>query len=427
MALPSGRVLVLAPYFPDPPTWGAATRVYHLTLQLAQAYGVTFLGYESPDTQAGVGRLQEACEQVHVVRRRPVAGAERRMRQGASVVSPRPFHSTSLQTAAMQYALDKILRSQRFDVVQVEGSPAMCFRYAGDALLVLDEHNIESELLRRQREAERSPFRRVFNGVEMVKYRRHEERAWNEVDACLVTSERERPHLRERAPNTLVRVVPNGVDPEHFAPAACPVDRDRLVFTGLLSYRPNLEGLRWFIDEVLPLVRQTNPKATLTVVGHGTAAEKDSMRAPHVVVTGLVPDVRPYLAKAACVIAPIRMGGGTRLKVVEALAMSKPVVSTTLGCEGLAVVPDRHLLTADDPRDFAAAIVRLLGDPWLGDDLGAAGRCLVLDRYSWRSSGDRLRATYEELMGLDGLAGTVGRPRGRHARLGAPSVDSRQL
>jgi glycosyltransferase involved in cell wall biosynthesis len=395
------RVLVVAAYYPDPPSWGAAARVYHLTRQLATWADVTFLGYSDVGDEPS-GPLRDVCERVRVVEHHRRAGLARRAAQLVSVPARTPYHCRTVRSLSMQTALDELLDGDSFDVVQVEASPMMSFRLRTTAAVVLDEHNIESEVLRRQGDGERSPMRRWFNIWESRKYVRHEQWAWNQADACLVTSERERPRVAARAPRTAVAVVPNGVDPILFAPADGRTvrDPDGIVFTGLLSYRPNLDGVRWFVDEVLPSVRRERPGATLTVVGGGTAAELDAVRAPGVVVTGLVPDVRPYLWKAACVVAPIRVGGGTRLKVLEGLATARPMVSTALGCEGLNVHPGRELLVADDPSEFAAAVATVLGDERLAADLGRRGRACVVDHYSWDSIGERLREVYEDLVSI---------------------------
>jgi glycosyltransferase involved in cell wall biosynthesis len=166
---------------------------------------------------------------------------------------------------------------------------------------------------------------------------------------------------------------------------------------GTLKYRPNIDAVSFLLDEVLPDVRRRCPDAVLTIVGDGDDADLERFRRPGVVVTGRVPDVRPYLAAAAVTVVPVRIGGGTRLKVVEALAMGKAVVSTTLGCEGLAIRSGEHVLLADEAGSFAAAITRLLDDPQEGTRLGVAGRTLVVERYSWAHACSRLEELYDSM------------------------------
>jgi sugar transferase (PEP-CTERM/EpsH1 system associated) len=397
------RVLVVSPDLPYPPSWGFGVRVYQLLRALAAESSVTLLCYARPDMVHNGEPLREFCTEVRVVPRNPASNLRRRAGQARSLLSATPFHASGLRTAPLQAALDDCLRSTAFDVVQLESSQLASLRYRTAAALVIDEHNIESELLQRMG-GEQHPARRLFNLVEAAKYRRLEQRAWSRADACVTTSDRDERQVQERMPGLRTAVVPNGVDPDHFSVAATyprqaePVQPDTMVFNGVLTYRPNLEGIRYFIDQVLPRIRRAKPNASLTVVGYGSPKDLAQLAAPGVTVTGWVDDVRPYLARAAAIVVPIRMGGGTRLKVVEALSMARPVVSTTVGCEGIDVEPGRHLLVADQPEELAAAVCRALDDPDLGIRLGSAGRDLVVERYSWQRAGQRLCDLYGQLV-----------------------------
>jgi glycosyltransferase involved in cell wall biosynthesis len=219
-----------------------------------------------------------------------------------------------------------------------------------------------------------------------------------------VTSEREARIVRSVAPGAPVEVVPNGVDLDVFRPSPTPPEPCSVVFNGILDYRPNLDAATHLVDEIWPRVQRHSPGARLTIVGRGHPGDLRRLRRPGVAVTGEVPDVRPYLEQAAVVAVPVRMGGGTRLKVLEGLAVAKPMVSTTLGCEGVRVRDAEHLLVADGADAFAAAIGRLFAHPGLGDALGSAGRGLVEREYSWDLAADR----------LDDLLARVG-ARGRRA------------
>ena len=180
-------------------------------------------------------------------------------------------------------------------------------------------------------------------------------------------------------------------------PASDEPEEGRIVFTGLLSYRPNLDAARHLVDDILPRIRERHRSVTLTIVGSGRDADLDALRRPGVTVTGWVTDVRPYLRRASVVVAPLRIGAGTRLKVVEGLAMAKPMVSTTVGCEGIDVRSGEHLLVADAPDDFADAVVLLLRDRALGDRLGTAGHRLARDHYSWEGAAGQLAELYDRL------------------------------
>jgi glycosyltransferase involved in cell wall biosynthesis len=262
----------------------------------------------------------------------------------------------------MQDAIDSLLAERPFDIVQIESTQMTCFRLRTDARVVLDEHNVEYELLRRMHQGESSPIRRAHQRLEERKVRRFERLLWRRVDGVAVPSRREELIVRRDAPGTPTAVVPNSVDLEYFSPGRDEPEDGQIVFTGLLTYRPNLDAALHLVDDILPRVRERHSGASLTIVGGGHGSDLDALRRPGVTVTGWVTDVRPYLRRASVVVAPLRIGSGTRLKVVEGLAMAKPMVSTTVGCEGIDVHSGEHLLVADAPDDFADAVVLLLRD-----------------------------------------------------------------
>ncbi len=239
----------------------------------------------------------------------------------------------------------------------------------------------------------------MFNRIEYQRFRRFEQRAWRKVDGCIVTSGREVAIVRASAPEVPIEVVPNGVDLAYFAPAAEPPKPYTLVFNGVLDYRPNLDAALFLAQEIWPLVVARCPEARLSIVGRNAGVDLRDLRRPGIELIGEVPDIRPYIQGAAAVVVPIRMGGGTRLKVVEALSMGKAIVSTSLGCEGISVRDGEHLLVADDAKAFAARIVDVLESPDLGAALGRAGRRLAEREYSWELSADQIDALYGSLVG----------------------------
>lgn len=299
----------------------------------------------------------------------------------------------------MQEAIDDMCSTERFDVIQLESSFLCTFRFPRNTQLVLDEHNIEYELFQRMCDGERSLPRRAFNRLEYMRFRRFEEACWGRVDACVVTSEREVEAVRSCAPDTPLAVVPNAVDIDYFAPSDTPAEPHTVVFNGTLGYRPNLDGAHYLIDDIWPLVRDRYPDARLRLTGRTHGVDTRSLMRPGVELLGEVPDIRPYVSVAAVVAVPIRIGGGTRLKVVEGLAMGKAMVSTAVGCEGVAVRDGEHLLLADDAPAFASRISDLFENPVLGNELGRAGRRLIETRYSWDLASARLEALYQQITG----------------------------
>ncbi|MGH2876253.1 MAG: glycosyltransferase, partial [Solirubrobacteraceae bacterium] len=209
-----------------------------------------------------------------------------------------------------------------------------------------------------------------------------------------VTSDREEPVVAAAAPELPTAVVPNGVDVANFSPSDAPTEPRTLVFNGILDYRPNLDAAHHLVEEIWPRVRARCPDSRLTIVGRAETADLRRLRVRGVTITGEVPDVRPYLERAAVIAVPIRMGGGTRLKVVEALAMGKATVSTSLGCEGIEITDGKHLLVADNAEMFAARVTELFDDPVRRHALGTAGRRLAEEAYTWDVAGERLERLY---------------------------------
>jgi polysaccharide biosynthesis protein PslH len=372
------NVILVTAQFPYPPRSGMTMRVYQLLRQLDQRHCVTLLSCAEPAQRDAVRELREQLPVV-VVERNPPSQMARRYGQLRSLVSMQPFSSREVYSDELQRTLDELCATTSCDVVQLEGTVLAGVSVPSGVRVVLDEHNIDYEVFQRMCEGERSVVRRV--------------------DGCVVTADRERPVVQSVAPHTATAVVPNAVDLEYFSPSDDAVVPNSVVFNGTLGYRPNVDAAYHLVDEIWPLVRERCPDAELSIVGRATDADRRRLARTGVVVTGEVPDIRPYLHRAAVVAVPVRMGGGTRLKVVEGLAMGKAMVSTTIGCEGIAVRDGEHLLIGDTPDEFAAEILNCFGDPELRDRLGASGRRLTEEEYSWDLAGDRLDALYQRVAG----------------------------
>ena len=388
------RILVLSPVLPYPPTWGFVTRVYQFLRLLASRHSVTVLTYADRDDSEEVAALREFCTAVHTV---PLERGSKRLGQLRSLVSPVSYQWRSHYSPLMQQRLTQLTADEQFDVIQVESSQLACFDFPAGPVLVLDEHNIEYELLYRTFLTERSPVRRAYNWIEFRKFRREETGAWRRATGISATSAREAEIIQDIAGRP-ARSVPNGVDVRYFSAGDEPADPDAIVLTGLMKYRPNVDAAVYFVREVLPRIVSARPKLVFYIVGGEPSDEVRQLAGPNVVVTGTVPDVRPFVRRAAVFVVPLRMGSGTRLKVLEGLSMEKAMVSTSLGCEGIDVEHNRHLLIADDAASFAAAVLSLLEDPARARALADAGRELVEAKYRWESVVDGLESFYEELL-----------------------------
>lgn len=394
------NVLILAGEIPYPPHGGSRMRLFQFIRALSERHRITLLAFQyGAEEQPAISALGAWCRVEPVAWREPALLAL--MRRGALVSQlaygwallsgSQPFAVRYFHTAAMAARVRARLKSERWDILHVEDSVMMALVPARTAApIVLSIQNVEYW------RAERSPGAGRSARIEQAKLRRFERQAFTRAAACCPTSALEAEHVRRLAPDARVKVIANGVDTTEFAPGGALVAQPTVVFTGTLSYAPNADGILWFSREVWPLVRARQPSARLLIVGREPPAAVRALASECVTVTGEVPDVRPFLRSARVAIAPVRSGGGTRLKILEALACALPVVSTTIGAEGLDLAPGEHILIADDAPSFAAAVARLLVDSKLCAALGAAGRARVAQRYDWRQITGTLDRVYHE-------------------------------
>lgn len=254
----------------------------------------------------------------------------------------------------------------------------------GPVPVVLFEHNVEYLIWQRLSTLESNPVRRALFELEWRKLRRRERAICRQADLTVAVSEEDRDRLAVLAPDALITAIPTGVDTDYFRPSSRPEIPGRLVFTGSMDWQPNEDAVTYFADAMFPRIRNEIPTASFVIVGRRPSARVKAVAdRTGIVVTGTVEDVRPHIAEAAVYVVPLRAGGGTRLKIFEALAMERPVVSTNVGAEGLALTPGQHFIAANDPDTFAQEVIALLKDPLRRHILGRAGRELVEAHYSW--------------------------------------------
>jgi glycosyltransferase involved in cell wall biosynthesis len=408
------RVLFVTPYLPSPPRFGGQRRLDGLIAGVAAFHEASVLslvdaGEDQTEARAATGTY---CRRVVTVpsRLRAASPAYKRVLQLGSLVLPWSYERIVHRERALETALDRLLAEAPFDIVQFEFPHLVAYRSRlgqarrSRAAFLLDEHNIEYDVVRQTASAGPGWARRLYSALDWPKVRAEELRAWTQLDGCTLTSARDEERLLAVAPATRTAVVPNGVDLGLFQPTAVPPEAATLLFFGAVDYHPNTEGLLFFLEEVMPRLRARTPRVRLCIVGRRPPEVLLRRRDPDVEITGAVDDVRPYLERASVVIVPVRIGGGTRLKIIEAMAMGKAVVSTSRGAEGLDAVPGRDLCLADDADGFAAQIGRLLDEPERARRLGAAARRFVEARYGWAASVQRLTEFYDEVLDARGAA-----------------------
>lgn len=404
------RILFVTPYPPSPPRFGGQRRLDGIIRGLARRHEVSLLSLVDPtcDVEGSRRAAEVYCRTVVLVPndRCGFSTMRKRIAQARSLLSRHSFERFFFRSAPLQRALRMLTMSGAFDVINFEFAQMAANRQPSNGLddrapiFVLDEHNIEFEIVQRTAASACGIDRRLYSHLDWRKLEREERDAWRRFDGCTVTSERDEAILRRSVPSARTAVVPNGVDDQYFKPttATAPCEPGSLLFFGAGSYHPNTDGLLFFLREILPRVRARCPQVKLRILGPSIPAAIQAFAGPRVEVTGFVDDVRPYLERASVIVVPLRIGGGTRFKIVEAMAMGRPVVSTRVGAEGLDVRSGSDILLADGAEDFAMQVVRLLDDPALARSIGAAGRRLVERNYTWGASVGRLERFYAELM-----------------------------
>ena len=395
------RVLQFAPRVCWPLDTGAKLRNYHLARVLAQRSRVSLLAFI--DHQQSSPNLEKLYEQVITVER-DSAYTLPKVISGALGQTPLPV--LNYTTDSMKRALEGLLRERDFDVIQVESIHLMSYltsirKTRPRSLVVCDWHNIESELMRRYSEREPSRLRRAYAGRTARLMSEFERRALREFDAHIVVSQRDGQRLRDLNPDARIFVIENGVDAAFYSDLGGSDESRarRIVFVGSMDYHANIDGVVSFAREVWPRLRERQPDLVFTIVGKDPAPEvRELAQIAGIEVTGTVDDVRPFYREAIAAVVPLNVGGGSRLKILEAMAAGAPVISTTLGAEGLDLQHDKNILIADTKEQLIEAIISVVENEARRRDLSAAGRALVASRYDWSGLGTSLFRTYEELV-----------------------------
>jgi polysaccharide biosynthesis protein PslH len=371
---------------------GGKLRTWHLMRHLARRHEISYLSFrnvsDSPDDVRGMREV--AAHVLTVPRTEARKGTATFYLEAARYLADRrPYAVAKYRSLEYRHALERLLKEQTFDAIVCDFLvPTVNLPDALPCPAILFTHNVEAEIWRRHAETAQNPIARFFLAQQWHRMLRFERAALGRFDLVLAVSDADGQTFERLYPGTLsvpVHVVQTGVDTTFFAPwPAAQAKRAHLVFTGSMDWLPNVDGMQYFVQQILPRIREAEPDATLSIIGRSpTPAVKRLALDAGIEVTGRVDDVRPHIAEGSVYIVPLRIGGGTRLKIFEAMAMGKAVVSTTIGAEGLPVTPGEHVLIADDPAQFAHAVIGLIRDDERRHRLEAQARRLVVDRYDW--------------------------------------------
>ena len=396
------RILFVAPYIPWPAADGGSMRVRALAAGLAARHEVYLAASGLTDNTNATTAAGADGVELRVAGSHPAAALWRSV--APSLIKRQSLASTRYQNPALSQLVDKLLRIHHFDLVQCVlflTAPQGAVAARRGVPWMLDAHSLEYRLAQQYAAL-------PVKGARGLAYRRHQLRearlrraeelaAYTSADGVLVVSEEDAGALRSLNPALSPVVIPNGVD----IPSGAASDTDRSsggIFVGKLSYRPNVDAVQWFANAILPVIRRQVPDFTFCIVGSDARPEIRQLGLlPGVTFVGRVDDPRIWVRQAAVSVAPLRAGSGSRLKILEAMAEGVPVVSTSIGCEGLAVVDGEDIAIADGLGKFAEKVLTLLRDPGMANKLGNAGRT-VAARYSWSRLVPRLEESYESML-----------------------------
>jgi glycosyltransferase involved in cell wall biosynthesis len=395
------RVVMVDEELPYPPTSGKRIRTLNLTLRLARRHRLTYVCHRNADAeearQADAFFAENGIE-TRVVDRAvpPKSGPRFYLRLATNLLSPLPYSVVTHNSRELRQALAEIARTQPVDVWHCEWTPyAETVRSIVSGNRVVMAHNVESTIWQRYYETESNPLRRWYIGRQWRKFQRFERRVLGEVEHTIAVSDTDARRLRRDFGVARVAVVENGVDTAYFQPQARRRQRGRLLFLGSLDWRPNLDGLRLLLERVFPAVLATEPSASLCIVGRNPpeALRRRVAAMSQVELHADVTDVRPFLADCSLLVVPLRIGGGSRLKILEALASGTPVVSTRVGAEGLVLEAGQDLTVVEDIDGLIDALLTAIRHPQILQAECERGREKVLEHYDW----DRLASQLDQV------------------------------
>ena len=402
---PKARLLFLCQTLPYPPDNGVNVRSFNTLKILAGAFDVTSILFYRKANRSSADDVRRGLEALAPWSARaeafPIPQEHSTARllwdHARSALGGRPYTYHAYRSAAVSARIRSLLADERFDIVHVDSLDLSAYLPELRGVPVAcTHHNVESQLLRRRATAVPNPILRRYIDLQATLTDREERRWCPRVDVNVAVSDEDRDLLREMAPSSRLIVVPNGVDTDYFEPR--PGAAKGVVFLGGYHWFPNRDAMEYFADSILPELRKRCPDLPVTWVGKVPPPAVERFEAEGIRMAGFVDDFRPVVADAACYIAPLRVGGGTRLKLVEGMALGKAIVSTSQGCEGLRIEDGENMLVRDDPVAFAEGIRQVVEDADLRTRLELGARRTAVELYDWRVVGEVLTDTYGEII-----------------------------
>jgi polysaccharide biosynthesis protein PslH len=409
------KILMITHFVPYPPTSGALQRNYNLLREVARHHEVNLVTLNQKALLPSKEKLADAIKNItpfcKTIKVFPIPSdchpACWYILLLANIFSTTPYSVWRFYSNKMAKEIQKIIKTSQIDVIHVD-----TIDLAGYALnitthpRVLNHHNIESELLFRRAQHAKNPFSRWYLTSQARKVERYEKQYVPKFDANVAVSTRDLIGIRSLCNPDSAMLVANGTDTDYFSPSGTSQELS-CIFAGGLNWLPNADAMLFFCTSIFPLIKANVPEVTMTIIGTNPAPEliRIAEKTEGIEVLGFVPDIRSYMANAAVHVVPLRIGGGTRLKILDALAMGKAIVSTTIGAEGIELTDGHDIMIADTAELFAQKVVQLLKDAALRKTLGVNGRKTAETKYSWKVIGPKLIDAYSHVCRNTGSGG----------------------
>lgn len=394
------KILIIDEEFPYPLNSGKRLRTSNLTYELAKSNDVSYLAFGEKQSASAQHFKSQNIQPIAVT---PInnkkSGISFYIKLLANLFSPDPYIVTSHYSKEFETTLHTLISDKAFDVLICEWTPyAQYVKNIHNAKSIIVAHNIESDIWKRYYENETNPLKKFYIGLQYKKILTFEKNCFKWVNGATAVSSIDASFIEKLQLPYKPVVIENGVDTDFFQPSDVQIFPNRLVFTGSMDWRPNQDAAEFFAAEILPLLKKSVPDIEAYFVGRNPPSHIVELdKIDGITITGMVDDVRTFIAEAALYIVPLRIGGGSRLKILEAMSMQKPIVSTSVGAEGLEVTDKHDILIADSPKEFCDTILKALADKQLCDTIAQNGNKLVHDKYKWSSIGKKLNQYVSEL------------------------------
>lgn len=393
------NILFFTARIPYPPDRGDRIRPYYMIKYLSQKHSLSLLTFT--DSENELWRLEELkkyCQDVEVV---VMSKLRSYFNLLLHLFSKKPLQCSYYDSKTMRQRIKQLMRRNKFDIVHIFPLRlAEYIKYFEHTRVVIDFCDSKALLHNRLMYLTSNPIMRLINFVEWLRMRFYESKICESGARCIVISSVDKKYIQKRSDVKQLEIIPNGVDLSYFEVQRITRGKDSLIFIGSMDVIWNIDAVLYFYKKIFPLVRKKNPGIKLYIVGRNSSPKIRRLnRDPDVIVTGSVSDVRPFIARSSLSIVPMRVGAGIKNKILESMAMKRPVVSTRIGAEGIEVNENEHILIADNPYDFAKKTIEILENDYLRNRLAENGYRLVREKYDWVSVVNSLENIYQSMVG----------------------------